>query len=140
MQYAINNRGNQQQNHQNADEYTGPGLDPNSIDAVLSEFQSLRTKYDKVVELTVNLQAEKDTMDERLRAKIEERKDINQKKDRERKGAKALANSHKRRGTFSYMFLIITAVLAYALGYYLEHRKIWSFTSTATEGDAAEEL
>ena len=109
-------------------EYGGQG-----IDAVISELQVLRSKYDKVLELTVNLTAEKDTMIARLNAKQTERKEITKLKERERKGAKALANASKKRGMFSQTFLIMAAILAYILGYYLEHVKIFGGTGAKSE-------
>jgi len=109
-------------------EYGGHG-----IDAVISELQTLRSKYDKVLELTVNLTAEKDTMIARLNAKQNERKEITKLKEKERKGAKALANASKKRGMFSYTFLIIAAILAYIVGYYLEHVKIFGGKGAKSE-------
>ena len=110
-------------------EYGGQG----SIDTVITELQALRSKYDKVLELTVNLTAEKDTMIARLNAKQNERKEITKLKEKERKGAKALANASKKRGMFSYTFLIIAAILAYIAGYYLEHVKIFGGAGAKSE-------
>ncbi len=114
-------------------DFNGPGYDPNSIDAIITELQALRTKYDKVLELTVNLTAEKDNMIARLNAKQNERKEMTKLKEKERKGAKALANASKKRGMFSYSFLIIAAIIAYVVGYYLEHVKIFSKPNPRSE-------
>ena len=109
-------------------EYGGQG-----IDSVISELQALRSKYDKVLELTVNLTAEKDTMIARLNAKQNERKEITKLKEKERKGAKALANASKKQGMFSYTFLFTAAILAYIVGYYLEHVKIFGGKGAKSE-------
>ncbi len=114
-----------------AEEYTGPGLDPNSIDVVLSELQAVRTKYDKACEYWVNLQAEQETLSARLDAKMAERKEAMQKKDRERKGAKLAANARKKGAVFSEKFVLGAFLLFYVLGYYLEQKKLFSYGSVA---------
>ena len=106
--------------------------DPNSIDSVLSELQALRTRYDKVLELTVNLTAEKDTMLARLEAKQNERKEKSKLLERERKGAKAMAGGQKKRGLFSWTFIIFAAIIAFALGWYLDRKAFLDSISGAS--------
>jgi len=111
--------------------------DPNSIDSVLSELQALRTRYDKVLELTVNLTAEKDTMLARLEAKQNERKEKSKMLERERKGAKAMAGAQKKQGLFSWNFIIFAAIVAFALGFYLD-RKAFLDAVSGTSSKAGE--
>jgi hypothetical protein len=101
--------------------------DPSSIDSVLSELQALRTRYDKVLELTVNLTAEKDTMMARLEAKQNERKEtMKLLNERDRKGAKSIASAKAKNGMFSQTFIILAGIFAFLLGYYLEQQQYYS--------------
>ena len=102
---------------------TTPTNDPNSIDSILSELQTLRTSYDKVLELTVNLTAEKDTMIAKLESKQNERKEKSKLIEKERKGTKGgMAGAMKKRGLFSYTFMVVAAILAFFIGYYLDRK------------------
>lgn len=106
--------------------------DQNSIDGVLSELQALRARYDKVLELTVHLTAEKDTMLARLEAKQNERKEKSRQLERDRKGAKAMAGAMKKKGVFSLTSVCILAFIAFWLGYYLEEGETFTGTRTTT--------